>query len=297
MLHAIQAKIEGYLEEVGSAQVLEMARILGAGKMLRSQLILAICPNHPQVLDFCAIIEMIQSASLLHDDVIDNANTRRGQLALNCTFGDKSAIMLGDIFYSKAFCELGKLDPQIVQVVAQSVVALSRGELKDVSTSHAFNPDPKIYLDIISDKSASLIVASSCGAALLQGLDTQRYHTFGLNFGLAFQIIDDLLDITQPQEVLGKPAFGDFKEGKSTLPYILLYQRLDQPQQEILLSYFKQDNPEAIAWCQAAFAKHGIIQEVFQEAQKYLQIALEAIGGEGNTKLENMAKQILEREF
>lgn len=297
MLGAIQTKIEGYLAEVRSAHVLEMARILGAGKMLRSQLILAICPDHAQILDFCAIIEMIQSASLLHDDVIDNAHTRRGQLSLNCTFGSKNAIMLGDIFYSKAFCELARFSSEIVQVVAQSVVELARGEIKDVQASHAFNPDLEVYLDIICDKSASLIVASSYGAALLQGLEPEKYRTFGLNFGLAFQIIDDLLDITQTQEVLGKPAFSDFKEGKSTLPYILLYDKLESSDQKVLLSYFKADSQEAIEWCQEKFIQHSIVQEVLKEAKNYISLALKAIQGEGNGALEHMAKSILQREF
>lgn len=296
MLERIQAKIGAYLEEVDSPQVLHMAKTLGMGKMLRSRVILTICPSHPQLVDFCAIIEMIQTASLLHDDVIDNATTRRGHSSLNHTFGNTNAIMLGDVFYSKAFCALAHFSTPIVEVVAQSVVALSRGEIKDTQMAKAFNPDQAFYTDMVADKSAALIVASSGGAALLAGLDFDKYATFGRNFGIAFQIVDDLLDITQPKEVLGKPAFSDFKEGKSTLPYILLHQRLSPVEQSILEGYFKSPKEEAKLWCQSKFQEHNIIQATLQEAKAYTHKALEAIKGE-NAALEAMALRVLERQF
>ncbi|BCD69863.1 polyprenyl synthetase family protein [Helicobacter suis] len=297
LIPAIQARIQSFLEEVKSPQVLKMVQNLGQGKMLRSQLILAICSNHPQIVDFCAIIEMIQSASLLHDDVIDHAQTRRGNPSLNATFGNTNAIMLGDVFYSKAFCELANFSKEIVQLIAQSVVELSRGEIKDVQGCLAFNPNKAIYLDTIEDKSASLIAASSCGAALLQGLEPSKYRDFGRHFGMAFQMVDDLLDITQSQEVLGKPALSDFKEGKSTLPYILLHQKLNPADQKKLASYFKVESEEVQEWCLEKFKEFGIAQEVLKEARGYVDLALEAINGEDNVALERMASAILERTF
>ncbi|WP_163555708.1 polyprenyl synthetase family protein [Helicobacter suis] len=297
LIPAIQARIQSFLEEVKSPQVLKMVQNLGQGKMLRSQLILAICSNHPKIVDFCAIIEMIQSASLLHDDVIDHAKTRRGNPSLNTTFGNTNAIMLGDVFYSKAYYELASFNKEIVWLVAQSVVELSRGEIKDVQGCLAFNPDKTLYLDTIQDKSASLIAASSCGAALLQGLEPSKYRDFGRHFGMAFQMVDDLLDITQSQEVLGKPALSDFKEGKSTLPYILLHQKLNLADQKKLASYFKVESEEAQEWCLEKFKEFGIAQEVLKEARGYVDLALEAIDGEGNVALERMASAILERTF
>ncbi|BDQ27543.1 polyprenyl synthetase family protein [Helicobacter heilmannii] len=297
MLERIQEKIGLYLKEVDSPQTLHMAQSLGMGKMLRSRLILAICARHPQLVDFCAIIEMIQTASLLHDDVIDNATTRRGHESLNHAFGNTNAIMLGDIFYSKAFLVLANFAKPIIEVVAQSVVALSRGEIKDTQMAEAFNPSQDFYIDMVADKSAALIAASSGGAALLAGLDFEKYTTFGRNFGIAFQIIDDLLDITQSKEVLGKPAFSDFKEGKSTLPYILLHQCLSPVEQGILKGYFKSPKEEARLWCSEKFKEHNIIQATLQEAKGYTQKALEAIRGENNQALEAMALRVLERQF
>ncbi|WP_121021969.1 polyprenyl synthetase family protein [Helicobacter vulpis] len=295
MLGQIVQRIEQFLAQVQSADVERMADSLGQGKMLRSKLILAICPEHPQLLDFCAIIEMIQSASLLHDDVIDNAHTRRAHASINHAFGNQNAIMLGDVFYAKAFLELTKLDTKIAQLVAHSVMELSRGEIKDVMASHAFHADTARYVDIIQDKSASLIIASCAGAAMLARLDPQAYRVFGLNFGIAFQIMDDLLDITQPKEVLGKPALSDFKEGKSTLPYILLYQQLDPPNQERLQACFKNTDEQALAWCVAQFQTHGIVEQTLEYIRHYAHIALQAI--KGHSALEKVASSLIEREF
>ncbi len=295
MLEKIAHRIQEFLAQVQSAEVERMAALLGQGKMLRSKLILAICPNHPQLIDFCAVIEMIQSASLLHDDVIDNAQTRRAQASINHTFGNQNAIMLGDIFYAKAFFELTKLDSQIAQLVAHSVMELSRGEIKDVRASDTFHTDITRYIDIIQDKSASLMVASCAGAALLSGLKPQAYHTFGRNFGIAFQIMDDLLDITQPKEVLGKPAFSDFKEGRSTLPYILLYQELDPLEQAQLQACFKNADEQALTWCAQQFKAHHIAPKVLEHIHHYAHCALEAI--KGHASLEKVASSLIEREF
>ncbi|WP_233706221.1 polyprenyl synthetase family protein [Helicobacter felis] len=295
MLEQIAQRIQQFLAQVQSAEVERMANLLGQGKMLRSKLILAICPEHPQLIDFCAIIEMIQSASLLHDDVIDNAQTRRAHDSINHIFGNQNAIMLGDVFYAKAFLELTKLDTEIAQLVAHSVMELSRGEIKDVRASDTFHTDITRYIDIIQDKSASLMVASCAGAALLGGLDSQAYRTFGLNFGIAFQIMDDLLDITQPKEVLGKPAFSDFKEGKSTLPYILLHQHLDPSNQERLQACFKNADEQALAWCAQQFEAHHIAPKVLEHIHHYAHRALQAI--KGHSALEKVASSLIEREF
>ncbi|WP_120944393.1 polyprenyl synthetase family protein [Helicobacter labacensis] len=295
MLEQVAQRIQTFLAQVQSAPIEHMAGALGQGKMLRSKLILAICPKHPQLLDFCAIIEMIQSASLLHDDVIDNAQTRRAHDSINHTFGNQNAIMLGDVFYAKAFVELTKLDINIAQLVAHSVVELSRGEIKDVLASSAFHTDTARYIDIIQDKSASLMVASCAGAAMLAGLNPQAYRIFGLNFGIAFQIMDDLLDITQPKEVLGKPAFSDFKEGKSTLPYILLHQHLDSKDQAHLQACFKNTDEKALTWCAQQFKDHNIAPQVLEHIYHYAHLALQAI--KGHSALEKLASSLIEREF
>jgi octaprenyl-diphosphate synthase len=111
---------------------------------------------------------MIHAASLLHDDVIDDAYTRRNKPSLNALYGNKTAIMLGDVLYSKGFFELNNISPEVAKIVSNAVVQLSLGELKDVSLSKAFNLDKEVYLGMIYQKTASLIEASAGAAAVLQ---------------------------------------------------------------------------------------------------------------------------------
>ena len=226
------------------------------GKMLRSRLILSVV-RHDLAYVLCAIVELIQTASLLHDDVIDESRLRRGRPSLNAEFGNKSAIMLGDILYASAFCELAKFHPLIARNLSLGVAKLSVGELEDVSLEEGFNSREDLYLSMIEHKSASLIASSAFCASILRdclsldsknpnkaqidsiAMDRARLHyDYGLNLGLAFQIIDDILDITQDSATLGKPAMSDFRCGKTTLPYIYLYEVLDDSKKPWLLSLF-----------------------------------------------------------
>ncbi|PAF47096.1 polyprenyl synthetase [Helicobacter sp. 12S02634-8] len=297
MLEKIQEKIQSFLHQVEGENVASLSAQMHFGKMLRSKLILAICPHHPKTLELCAIIEMIQSASLLHDDVIDASQMRRGKSSLNAVFGDKNAIMLGDVFYAKAFFELTKLPPPIAQCIAKSVIELAKGEIDDVFLSTHFNPHKDKYLQMLQDKTASLIAASAESAAILAGLEASKYRDYGRNLGIAFQIIDDLLDITQDSKTLGKPAMSDFKEGKTTLPYILLYAALPEEQKKILISYFREDTIQAQKWLKEHFEEYGIIALVAQEAREYGQRALAAIAKESNPLLEEVVQTMIYREF
>lgn len=297
ILKLIEQKIQIFFDEVGNDNVLTLASKITSGKMLRSKLILAICPYHPQVVALCAIIEMIQSASLLHDDVIDESGTRRGKPSINASFGNKNSIMLGDILYSKAFFELTKFDATIAQSISNAVVELSRGEIDDVFMSEAFNADRARYFQMLQNKTASLIAASAESGAILAGLDAKKYKIYGKNLGIAFQIVDDLLDITQEASQLGKPTMNDFKEGKTTLPYIYLYEILPKADKAILLSYFKQDREEIRAWLKERFNKYNIIALVVEEVKMFGNKAIQAIKDENNQALKKVVEDMIYREF
>lgn len=297
VLRSIEQKIQSFLNEIGNDTISTLVSKITSGKMLRSKLILAICPHHHQVVTLCAIVEMIQSASLLHDDVIDESGTRRGKPSINALFGNKNSIMLGDVFYSKAFFELTHFDVTIAQSISNAVVELSRGEIDDVFMSEAFNIDCSKYFQMLQDKTASLIAASAESGAILAGLDAKKYKIYGKNLGIAFQIIDDLLDITQEANQLGKPAMNDFKEGKTTLPYIYLYEALPTAQRAILVSYFKQDSKEARIWLKEHFDKYNIVQLVVAKAKKFGNKALQAIENEGNETLKKVVQDMIHREF
>ena len=229
-LNAVKKQIITYVEDCGDAKSLELLELLSEGKMLRSKLILKIAGVSDESIKLCAVVEMIQSASLLHDDVIDEANTRRGKPSINALFDNKTSIMFGDILYAKAFSELTKMDKDVAYEIANSVTKLSIGELADVEMTKNFNTSYDQYFSMIYNKTASLIEASAKSAAIISGKDTESFALYGKNLGLAFQMIDDILDITQDSKTLGKPAMLDFVEGKVTIPYLLLHQRIEDKQ-------------------------------------------------------------------
>lgn len=295
---------------------------LQSGKMLRSKLVFAILEKLDSVradevkssksdkssahllesaITLCAIIELIQSASLLHDDVIDNATTRRAKPSLNARFSNKNAIMLGDVLYAKAFYELSKFPPQIAQSLSESVVRLSIGEIEDVFMTQNFNENLARYLQMCEYKTAWLIAASADCAALLAGLEQKecaQFREYGRNLGIAFQIIDDILDVTQSAEVLGKPSMSDFSEGKSTLPFIYLFSRAPDSIKQELLGLFKKELDSAqIAWLKENFARYECIKDSIALAKSYAQIALDSIKDKNNSTLESLAKSMIEREF
>ncbi|GAA9263547.1 polyprenyl synthetase family protein [Helicobacter pylori] len=302
-LKAVQNKIASWIKEIESAFIDELFSKIGPSKMLRSKLMLALLNEKTdailldKALNLCAIVEMIQTASLLHDDVIDKATMRRKLPSINALFGNFNAVMLGDVFYSKAFFELSKMGELIAQALSNAVLRLSRGEIEDVFVGECFNSDKQKYWRILEDKTAHFIESSLKSMAILLNKDAKIYADFGLNFGMAFQIIDDLLDITQDAKTLGKPNFSDFKEGKTTLPYLLLYEKLNQHEQRLLISYFKQDSHETIEWTKEKFKQYGIIEETLKTAQIYSKKALEAIKGENNLILEKLAQDVIYRTF
>lgn len=269
------------------------------GKMLRSKLILSIANKNviEEAIKVCSIIELIHFASLLHDDVIDNSTTRRGKASINAVFGDKNAIMLGDMLYSKAFYEVSLLDMKLSQIISYAVLKLSLGELEDVELSNDFNSNKAAYLKMIEYKTAALIEAAGECASVLNNEQSDKYKVYGNSLGIAFQIIDDLLDVTQSDEVLGKSSFSDFKEGKCTLPYIYLYEKLSKDDRKILLSYFKKelDSTQKL-WIKDKLREHNIISLVQNIAIDYGKEALKRLES-SDKKLEIIMKDMIYREF
>ncbi len=162
MISAVERKIEQYITELDDTKVSSLYRSLPKGKKLRTKLIMKIAGNSLKSIKTASAIEMIHLASLLHDDVIDNATTRRGKISVNASEGEKTAIMLGDILYSKAFFELIDISPFVAKVVSNGVVQLSLGELADVELSKGFHTDRDAYLKMLYQKTASLYGGRSC---------------------------------------------------------------------------------------------------------------------------------------
>jgi octaprenyl-diphosphate synthase len=277
-MQEVETQLTRLVEEVGYDAVTQLFQTLSGGKRLRAKLVLKIAQQHPQAPLLAAIVELIHAASLLHDDVIDDAQTRRGKPSVNATQGSKTAVMLGDVLYSKAFSELVNFDDAIAKNIASSVTMLSVGEMMDVAMAENFHADEEKYLEMLYLKTATLIEAAAASAALLAQKDPKAYGLYGRNLGLSFQIIDDILDITSDEATLGKPAMNDFVEGKVTLPYIYLYEALPKEEKEYLLSlHKKQTTPKEVEWIKEKMHQYKTIEKSYEVAVKLSKEAQEAV--------------------
>ncbi len=298
MLEAVERKIEQYINDLNERDVSNIIAQIPSGKRLRARLMFEIAGNSLEVIKAAAIVEMIHAASLLHDDVIDNATIRRGKSSINAIYGDKSAIMIGDILYSKAFYELLDLHKPIAKAISNAVTLLSIGERKDVYLSEKFNANEEIYKEMIYQKTAVLIEAASQAAAIIAKKPVDIYKKYGKNLGLAFQMIDDILDIISDEKTLGKPALSDFKEGKTTLPYIYLYQKLNDADKQKLISMHKRELKESEQkWILDKFDEYNIIQKAKDEALSLVKEAIKLMQDAGEKGLEEIALKMVDRSF
>ncbi len=277
-MQRVESEIARLIQEIDYDEVTRLFKMLQGGKRLRAKLILKIAPTQEKAPLLAAIVELIHAASLLHDDVIDEATLRRGVASVNATEGSKTAVMLGDILYSKAFTELVGFDTEVAQTVASSVTALSKGEMQDVKMAEKFNSDEKAYLDMLYLKTATLIEAAAKASALLASKDAQKYALYGRNLGLSFQIIDDILDITSDAATLGKPAMNDFVEGKCTLPYIYLHEALSAEEKQRLECLHAKSLEKADSeWIQEKMKEHKSIERSFEVAKELSNEAMQAV--------------------
>lgn len=295
-MQRVEKELARLIDEIDYDEVTRLFSTLNGGKRLRAKLILKIASDHKQAPLLGAIVEMIHAASLLHDDVIDDAMTRRGASSVNATEDSKTAVMLGDILYSKAFSELVVFDKDIAKTIASSVTSLSKGEMLDVNMAKEFNEDEETYLNMLYLKTATLIEAAAAASAMLAKKDVQTHALYGKNLGLSFQIIDDILDITSDSKTLGKPAMNDFVEGKCTLPYIYLYEKLEENDRKKLVSlHAKKLSADEISWIKEKMMTHKSVEESFKLAEKLSQEAQSVISGDED--LVNILLTMIKRNY
>jgi octaprenyl-diphosphate synthase len=296
------AKIEelmlSYIDELGS-DISTLYKKIPAGKRLRAKLVLEIAGSSEKAMEFAAVIELIHAASLLHDDVIDDSLTRRGVDSINAIFGNKSAIMLGDILYSKAYEKLLLFDTKIAKYIAQAVSMLSIGELLDVELSKSLNLDRERYFDMIYKKTAILIEATARCSAILANKSESKYALYGKNLGLAFQIVDDILDVTQSSSTLGKPALNDYKDGKTTIVYMDLIDELSSKDRDKIIKLFSKElDQDRQEWLLDKFSNSLAVKKSITLAKKFALEAFKVIEGEVNaSKLQKIITDMVEREF
>lgn len=295
-MQRVENEIARLIKEIDYDEVTRLFGMLLGGKRLRAKLILKIAASNEKAPLLAAIVELIHAASLLHDDVIDEATLRRGAASVNATDGSKTAVMLGDILYSKAFSELVSFEKEIAKIVSSSVTALSKGEMMDVKMADEFNSDEDKYLDMLYLKTATLIEAAAQAGAILAGKNPELYALYGKNLGLSFQIIDDILDITADSATLGKPSMNDFVEGKCTLPYIYLYKLLNDNEREKLVNlHAKVLDEEETLWIKQKMQEHKTIEKSFELAQKLSNEAMLAV--KDDEQLVNILQTMIKRSY
>ena len=198
------------------------------GKRLRPMLVLlaakACGVKSDQHINMAAVIEFIHTATLLHDDVVDMSTLRRGRPTVNAQWNNPSSVLVGDFIYSRAFQVLVKIgDMRIMEIMADTTNKIAEGEVLQLISKSNPNSTEELYMQVIQNKTAILFEAAAKSGAILSGADQKTVSAmaeFGLQLGLAFQLIDDALDYIGDAEELGKNVGDDLAEGKSTLPLI-----------------------------------------------------------------------------
>ncbi|HYH17751.1 MAG TPA: polyprenyl synthetase family protein, partial [Azospirillum sp.] len=207
--------------------------IAAGGKRLRPVLTLAaarMCgyqgENHKML---ATVVEFIHTATLLHDDVVDESDLRRGLASANAVFGNKASVLVGDFLFSRAFelmVEVGSLD--VLRILSRASAVIAEGEVLQLQTTNDTETSEQAYLEVIKGKTAELFAAACRVGAVVAGrpqAEEMALYDYGMNLGIAFQLVDDVLDYSAKQAKLGKTVGDDFREGKITLPVVLAFRR------------------------------------------------------------------------
>ncbi|HTH17909.1 MAG TPA: polyprenyl synthetase family protein [Magnetospirillum sp.] len=262
--------------------------IASGGKRLRPVLTLASArlAGHKgdRHIKLAACVEFIHTATLLHDDVVDESELRRGQASANALFGNKPSVLVGDFLFSRSFelmVEDGSLSVLAILSRASSVIA--EGEVLQLITANDTETNEDAYLEVIRSKTAALFAAACRIGAVVADrpkVEEEALDSYGLNLGIAFQLIDDVLDYSAKQAVLGKTVGDDFREGKITLPIILAFRRGDDEEREFWrrtverLEQQDGDLERAIALME----RHGSLADTVARARHYGEVARDALG-------------------
>ena len=307
---AVNAMIRERMQsEVAVIPALADHLIAAGGKRLRPLLCVAaarLCDsdnaNHHKL---SAAVEFIHTATLLHDDVVDSSQLRRGKVAAHLIWGAPSSVLVGDFLFARAFelmVETGSL--RALDILSKASAIITQGEVMQLTKAFDLNLSQADYIEIISAKTAALFsAASEAGAVAANAPETRvtALHDYGLNLGLAFQIQDDVLDYEGSAEDLGKNAGDDFAEGKSTLPLILAMRATratDQAFWERTIG--RRDQKEGdFPHAQAMMRASGALDEARAVARGYADKAIAALSGfdasPWRSALENLALYSVER--
>ena len=280
-----EEKIKSKLaSDVELVQKMSEYHIETGGKRLRALLTLGaakLCgySKGSRDINLAACVELIHSATLMHDDVIDEGVMRRGKATLNKVWDNQSSVLIGDYLLSRCFemmVEDGNLE--VLKLLSSTSSKIAQGEVLQLQHKGEVDMLEETYLKIISAKTAELFAAATKVGAILSNVDLKEKKAlefYGRNLGLTFQIADDTLDYNSELKLFGKKIGQDFFEGKITLPIILLFQKLNPIEKKLLKEIFNKELriEEDFYKVISLIKKYKVIEECYQKAQHYINLA------------------------
>ncbi len=274
--HVIMDKMQS---EVALIPQLASHIIAAGGKRLRPMLTLAaadLCGYQGErQICLAACVEFIHTATLLHDDVVDESDLRRGNATANAVFGNQASVLVGDFLFSRAFQLMvadGSLE--VLAILSKASAVIAEGEVLQLITSNDTETTEDAYLDVISAKTAALFSAACrVGAIVAEApkAEIEALDSYGRNLGIAFQLIDDALDYSARQATLGKSVGDDFKEGKITLPIVLAFRRGTPEERQFLrrcLEDMEQEESD-LHRAQELIQRHDALADTIERARHY----------------------------
>ncbi|WP_096667184.1 polyprenyl synthetase family protein [Polaromonas sp. AET17H-212] len=281
--------------------------IAAGGKRLRPALLLLMCGalgyRGEQRFNLAAVVEFIHTATLLHDDVVDESALRRGRATANAAFGNPASVLVGDFLYSRAFQMMVDAgDMRVMQTLAEATNIIAEGEVLQLMNMHDAGLSEEGYLRVIRSKTAKLFEASARLAALLAQAPADielACADYGQALGTAFQVIDDVLDYDGDAEEMGKNLGDDLREGKATLPLIIAMQRGTADEQATIRQAIETGGTGQLPEIVAIVRKTGALQATRDAAAAEAQRAVQALTALGvnpySGALLQLASQLLQR--
>ena len=286
--------------------------VKSGGKRIRPLLTLAsakLCgyKNGKRDVNLAACIELIHNATLLHDDVIDNSDLRRGIKTTNSIWGNQSSVLVGDYLFSRCFeMMVDDGSQEILRLLSSTSSRIAQGEVLQLEHKGEVDLLEETYLNIINMKTATLFAAATKVGACLgdrSKKEKDALDSYGKNLGLAFQIADDTLDYFSTQKVFGKEIGKDFYEGKITLPLIIIFQRANSEERDFLKEIFKKKkrNEDDFSETLALINKYKAIETSFKRAEYFVNVSYDSLGVFQNSEekkiLQNLTDFSLNRSF
>jgi len=282
------------------------------GKRIRPLLTLAsakLCgyKDGDRDVNLASCIELIHNATLLHDDVIDNSNLRRGVKTANSIWGNQSPILVGDYLFSRCFEMMVEDGSQeILKLLSSTSSRIAQGEVLQLEHKGEVDLLEETYFNIINMKTAALFAAAAKVGACLGNKNKKEkdaLESYGKNLGLAFQIADDALDYFSTKTIFGKEIGKDFYEGKTTMPLIIIFQRANNEERNFLKEIFKKNsrNEDDFSETLALINKYKAVEASFKRAEHFVNVSYDSLGifqySEEKKVLQNLTEFSLNRTF